>query len=78
MPRFRFHLYNDEEVRDPQGREFLDLEAAQTEAISNARELMCTDLRTKGEINLSHWIELENDEGDVVVVNFRDAVRIKP
>ena len=40
--------------------------------------LMATDIRAKGEINLSHWIELEDDDGEVEVVNFRDAVTIKP
>jgi hypothetical protein len=78
MPRYRFHIYNDEETMDHQGRLFPDLAAARTEAIVSARDLMATDIRAKGEINLSHWIELEDDDGEVEVVNFRDAVTIKP
>lgn len=76
MPRFRFHLYNDIETMDRVGRIFPDLEAAHFDAIQNARELMATDLTGKGEINIGHWIELEDDEGEVVVVPFRDAITI--
>lgn len=77
MPRYRFHLYNDEETRDEDGREFPDFDAARIEAIGNARELMAADIRSKGEINLSHWIELEDDGGEVIVVTFGDAVTVK-
>lgn len=76
MPRFRFHLYNDEETKDPVGRVFPDLAAAHVDAIQNARQLMAADLADKGEINLGHWIELEDEEGEIVVVPFRDAVTI--
>ena len=78
MPRYRFHLYNSEETIDYDGREFPDLDAAKAEAIGNVRDLMCADIKAKGEINLSHWIELEDEAGEMVVVNFRDAVTIKP
>jgi hypothetical protein len=77
MPRFRFHLYNDVETLDEEGREFTDFPAARTEAIDNARHLMASDLTSNGEINLSHRIELEDEDGEVVVVPFRDAVTIK-
>ena len=77
MPRFRFHLYNDTETIDREGREFADFDAARLEAISNARELMAADIRADGIINLGHWIELENDSGDVLVVPFGDAVTVK-
>ena len=76
MPRFRFHLYNDIETMDPVGRIFPDLEAAHVDAIRSARELMATDLTGRGEINIGHWIELEDDKGEVVVVPFRDAITI--
>jgi len=77
MPRFRFHLYNSVHTIDLEGRDFKDLGAAQVEAISNARDLMCSEMRSTGEINLSHWIELEDDAGEVVVVLFGDAVTVK-
>jgi hypothetical protein len=77
MPRYRFHLYNDEHTVDHEGREFADFSAARVEAISNARALMAADIRIKGEINLGHWIELEDDAGELLVVSFGDAVTVR-
>lgn len=76
MPRFRFHLYNDVETMDPVGRIFPDFDSAHVDAIQNARELMAADITGKGEINIGHWIELEDEEGEISVVAFRDAVTI--
>jgi hypothetical protein len=76
MPRFRFHLYNDEQTTDYVGRIFPDLAAAQGDAIRDARAIMASHLTGKGEINIGHWIELEDDAGEIVVVAFRDAVTI--
>jgi len=76
MPLFRFHLYNDIETMDPVGRVFPDFDAAHGDAIQNARALMAADLTGKGEINLGHWIELEDDAGEIAIVAFRDAVTI--
>lgn len=78
MPRFRFHLFNDIETIDREGREFPDLAAARADAIVNARALMAAGITSKGEINLSHRIELEGDDGDIETVKFGDAVTIRP
>lgn len=77
MPRYRFHLFADVETPDSAGRNFPDFDAAQADAIENARAIMCADMTDKGVINLSHWIEVEDDEGEVSVVPFRDAVIIR-
>lgn len=76
MPRFLFHLFNSTQMRDTVGREFADLGAARADAIFNARSLMAADIVAIGEITLSHSIEVEDDEGAVHVVAFRDAVTI--
>lgn len=76
MPRYRFHLYNDIQVIDEQGRDFPDLAAAIAEAFADARKIMGEDLGTKGKINLNHWIELEDEAGQITVIPFRDAVTI--
>ena len=78
MPRYHFHLYNDEETQDVEGRLFPDLAAAHADAIRCARSIMGSELTSKGEITLSHWIELETEEGDMHVVTFGDAVTIHP
>lgn len=74
MPRYRFHLYNSEESRDQEGRVFPDLAAAHTDAITNARALMCDDMCNQGEIHLRHWIEIEEEDGTLSVVSFSEAV----
>ena len=78
MPRYRFHLYNGEDTMDLVGRIFPDRDAAQSDAVQNARAIMAADLTEKGEITLSHRIEVENDEGEIVVLPFGDAVIIHP
>ena len=78
MPRYRFHLYNDEETLDLEGRVFPDLKAACADAAQNARSIMGSELTSKGEITLSHWIEVETEEGDMHVVTFGDTVTINP
>lgn len=78
MPRYRFHLYNDEETLDLEGRLFPDVDTALADAVRCARQIMGSELAAKGEITLSHWIELETDEGDIHVVTFGDSVTINP
>ena len=76
MPRYRFHLYNSEETRDDHGRVFPDFAAAHAEAITNARALMCDDMHNQGEIDLRHWIEIEQEDGTLSVVPFSEAVKV--
>ena len=76
MPLFRFHIYNDTETIDHEGKQFPDLAAARQHAIKGARDLMCAGVE-KGEINLSDWIEVEDENSDVTVVPFRDALKVR-
>ena len=76
MPRYHFHLYNSVESRDPEGRVFADLAAAHADAIVNARAVMCDDMRSHGEINLRHWIEIEEEDGTLSAVPFGEAVKV--
>ena len=78
MPRYLFHLYNDVETLDFEGRVFPDLAAACADAAQNARSIMGSELKSKGEITLSHWIEVETEEGDMHIVTFGDTVTIHP
>jgi hypothetical protein len=78
LPLYRFHLYNTEETQDLEGRDFPNLEAAHADAIKSARSIMAEDITSIGEITLSHWIELETEDGDMHVVTFGDAVTINP
>jgi hypothetical protein len=75
MPLFRFHIYNDIETIDHEGKQFPDLSAARLHAIKGARDLMCAGVK-KGEINLGDWIEIEDENFDVTVVPFHDALDV--
>ena len=78
MPRYYFHLYNSIETRDDQGRSLADDDAARDVAIQEARQMMGESMVQKGEIDLSHWIEVGNAmEEPLMVVMFRDAVLIR-
>ena len=78
MPRFYFHVFNDDTVLDEEGQELADLAAAHACAIREARALMGDTLRT-GRIVLSHHIGIEDDAGNQVCnVTFGEAVEIRP
>ena len=79
MPRFFFHLYNAVEVRDDVGRELPSLEAARAEAVTACRALMAEDVRTEGQITLSHRIDIHDEDGQSrLVLPFRACVEIRP
>ena len=77
MPQFFFHVRDDMDVPDEEGAEFGDIEVARGFAANSARVLMCETLREDGRITLSHRIDIEDEDGEVVAsVRFRDAIRI--
>ena len=76
MPRYFFHIFNDEITLDDKGMELPDLETARDFAIESVRHLIC-DTVQKGRLNLDHRIEI-NDEYDarLMTVTFREAVTV--
>lgn len=78
MPRYHFHIYNDEVTMDLEGQELPDEEAAREQATRAARELICHDVRN-GHITLSHRIEVEDDKGEpVLMLPWREAFQLRP
>lgn len=77
MPRYRFHIYNSIQTIDHEGKHFVNANAARDHAISGARDLMSSDLMRTGEINLSHWIEVEDDNDEITIVPFSEAVTVR-
>ena len=79
MPRFYFHLINDVDAPDAEGREFADLAAARSYAVTAARDMMAETMREDGSITLSHRIDVE-DENHLAVasVQYGDAVTVCP
>jgi hypothetical protein len=77
MPHFFFHLFDDMVTRDEEGKTLPDEAAARDYALHNIRELICDDAK-KGRINLAHWIEIADEQGqEVATVRFSEAVIIE-
>lgn len=78
MPRYLFHVFNDDRTVDCEGKLLPDLASARENAKEAARSIMADELRTIGRINLSHWVEIEDENGDMTVVTFGEAVTVRP
>lgn len=77
MARYFFHLFNSLETRDEEGRHLYDVNAARWHAVTEARHLMAADVKDRGELNLTHRIEVVEETGvTVAVVRFDEAVKI--
>ena len=76
MPLYKFHVYNDDHTVDRLGQHLADDDAARTTALGSARQIMAHELMGGRTINLSHWIEIEDEDGEMTVVPFRDAIDI--
>ena len=79
MPRYYFHVVDDLDITDDEGAELADLPSARQWAVHAARVLMCETLQRDGRITLSHRIDIEDEDHNVVdSVAFEDAIRIVP
>ncbi len=78
MPRFYFHLLNDVDAPDEEGKEFPDLDAAREHARRNIRFTAAESLKEQGRVVLSHRIQIEDGGGNVLdTVFFSDVVNIE-
>ena len=78
MPRFFFHVYDDNVALDEEGQELPSSAAAKEEAIRAARQLACAEVM-KGHLGLAHRIEVEDKDGvPVATVAFKDAIQLHP
>jgi hypothetical protein len=79
MPQFYFHLYNDIEASDYEGKEFVDLGAARSHAFAQVRHLVGETVKNTGRIVLSHRIDIEDEQHNVLdTVHFGDVVKVEP
>jgi hypothetical protein len=79
MPRFYFHLHNDIDAPDEEGKEFADLAAARAYALFQVRHVVGETAKETGRIVLSHRIDIEDDQEQVLdTVRFDDGVEIEP
>ena len=78
MPRFYFHLFNDVDVPDCEGKELADLAAARDYADRQARALMAAMIVEEGRLVLHHRIDIEDeDHARIASVGFGDALVIE-
>lgn len=74
--RYFFHLHNDVDCRDDEGRELIDSEAAKAAAIDEAREMASESVR-KGHLDLSHYIAVDDEAGTLLFkTTFGEAVKV--
>jgi hypothetical protein len=77
MPRFFFHIFNDEITIDEEGTELPDLDSAREKALDSARDLVCESVH-RGYLNLEHRIEIADEqEKRVLTLTFREAFTIQ-
>jgi hypothetical protein len=77
MPRYFFHMFNDDTTTDEEGQELPSDAAALQRAAEYARA-MAADSVSLGHLVLDHRIVVEKDAGERVgAIHFRDVVKIK-
>ena len=78
MPRYFFHLRNDLDVPDAEGKDLPDLDAARAQAVAFAVDMAAASLLEHRKLNLHHRIDLEDEAGTILLtVAFGDAVAIE-
>jgi hypothetical protein len=67
------------DVRDEEGTELPDLEAARAYAVRLVRVTFAETAKDEGRVVLHHRIDVENEAGQVLAtVRFGDAVKVEP
>jgi len=78
MPRYFFDLHNDMDVRDDEGVELPNLNAALLHALHEARTMIQASIADTGRIDLRHHIDLRDETDEVLqVLYFEDAVTVQ-
>jgi hypothetical protein len=74
--RYYFHLHNDVQSRDEEGRDLPSLEAARLVAVDEAR-VMAAESVGEGHLDLGHHIKVEDESRTIQFeVTFGDAVTV--
>jgi hypothetical protein len=79
MVRYFLHLRDgSDEIIDPDGMEFADIQALRDAVMKNARDTIAGDVQN-GVIDLRYRIDAENEAGQVVYsLPFKHAVSVIP
>jgi len=77
MPRYYFHVYDDDTALDDEGLDLPDLEAARREALAGARSLAAEQV-IMGKLTLHHRIEVEDEaRRPVLTLPFGSAFQVQ-
>src|SRR5215210_6230632 len=75
MPRFFLDVLNGLEVReDPEGQDFLDLDAARAEASASAQYLVAHGILRNEDVSGRSFLIRDENEQTVATVPFRDTL----
>jgi phage anti-repressor protein len=78
VTRFYFHLHNDIDSLDEEGRELNDIASAREVAIAYAREMAALSVREKGHLDRRHRIDVADGAGHILFsVGFGEIVEIR-
>jgi hypothetical protein len=78
VPKYLFHLINDLDVPDEEGKELPDLAAARAHGAHQAKGLIGETAKEEARIVLHHRIDIEDEQGMVLdTVYFRDVVSVE-
>jgi hypothetical protein len=76
VPRYFFHLHNDVETHDEEGRDLADIDAARRAAEEDARHMAAESVRG-GCLPLGHFVEVADEDGQSLFrVTFGEVVKI--
>jgi hypothetical protein len=80
MARFYLHLRDGtDETLDEEGREFPDMETLRKAMLDGARDVMGSELKSEGVVDLRPRIDAENEAGEVVYsLPFKHAMNVIP
>jgi hypothetical protein len=77
MPRYFFHLCEDDRIDDEEGRVLSGADEARKIAVDCARDIVCADVM-QGHLDLNHSIAVVGESGEhVLTMTFREAIQIR-
>lgn len=77
MPRYFFHLYDDTETFDEEGRTFTNFEAALAAGFITVRALAADQVSREGRVMASHRIDIADERRRVLdSIYFGEAVAL--
>jgi hypothetical protein len=78
MPKYYFHLLDDVDTPDEEGKELPDLPSALLYASDQAKFTAAETVKEEGTYNPQHRIDIEDEQGAVLgTVRFADVVKIE-